>query len=503
MRKLLIALTPAGAAAFLAGGGTFSSFAELDAWSPAARPASAPRAGGMSGIVKTKKVLLAVMAIAAAAYLGTGGTFATFSADTSNNGDSISSGTLTMNNQVNSAALCYSANGAVNNNPNCDKVVNVTNVAPGVFTSTETSQVTIQNSGSLDATNFYLSAPYVNATLTSPVSNGAVNPTLQLSGLEGSVTSTTDNITLTYGNTTQTFTAGATHAGTSSATTLAVTGTAGSTFPTGTLVTDTSSNTGVDNTDCYDATTSGTLSGPTGGANLSGFVTTLHNPFCTTVAMWVQETTGGPSGTGHYCWYGYTTAAGATAGACTAPIGGITLSATHGCNTGGTLSLSSTLNGNILNGDTLTVTDAGAGNTCTYTASGNYYVGAAGPISVAYVSCTPTPACTTTPPTLPIGASVSDTKALSDLNSNTSNTLNTISKFDTQYGGANHLQLWPVSGNGSLNQTAGAVRLAHYNSGTYSRTFQIGFYFPAPNNTNQNTLQGLASTFGLTWHIEQ
>jgi hypothetical protein len=38
---------------------------------------------------------------------------------------------------------------------------------------------------------------------------------------------------------------------------------------------------------------------------------------------------------------------------------------------------------------------------------------------------------------------------------------------------------------------------------TASRTFQVGLFFPAPSGANQNTLQGLASTFGLTWHMDQ
>ena len=493
MKKLLIALTPPGAAALLSGGGTFNSFAELDAWSPAARSAPAARTGGgMTGIVKTKKVLLAVMAIAAAAYLGTGGTFATFSADTSNSGDSIASGTLTMDNQVNSGTLCLSANGAVNSNPNCDKVVNITNVAPGVFTSTSTASVTIRNTGTIDATNFYLSAPYVNSTLTSPVSVtvGSNSATLQLSGLEGTVASG-DTIRLTYGNNTQDFTAGANLSGTSSATSLAVSGTATTayTFPTGTIVTDRSSNTGVANTDCYDSLTSGSVNGPTGGQNLPLFVSTTNNPFCTTVAMWVQETTGGATSTQHYCWYGYTTAAGATAGACTAPIS-VNLSSSATC-ASTTLSVNS-LNGNVLSGDSIAVTN---GTTvCTFTANSTYYVGATS------LSVTPVTGGSTSLPTTSV---VTDTKATSDLNSFTANTLNTISKFDTQYGQAGHLQLYPVTSNGQFDNTSGLVRLAHYGSGTYSRSFQIGFYFPAPNNTNQNTLQGLASTFGLTWHIEQ
>ena len=45
--------------------------------------------------------------------------------------------------------------------------------------------------------------------------------------------------------------------------------------------------------------------------------------------------------------------------------------------------------------------------------------------------------------------------------------------------------------------------LLHQGSGMYSRTFQVGVYLPAPAGTNQNPLQGLASTFGMTWHIDQ
>jgi hypothetical protein len=277
---------------------------------------------------------------------------------------------------------------------------------------------------------------------------------------------------------------------------LAVTGTASSTFPVGTIVTDTSSNTGVANTDCYDTTTSGgTASGPTAGNNLSGFVSTTNNPFCTTVAMWVQETTGGATGSQHYCWYGYATAAGQTAGACTAPIAGVTLTSGATCNAG-SLSVSA-LNGNILSGDTISVTSGTT--TCTFTANSTYYVGASGAISVTCVQVSG--ACLTS--SLASGASVSDTKAISDLNSFSANTVNTISRFDTLYGHTGHLQLYPVTSNGQIDQSAGGVRLSHYGSGTYSRTFQIGFYFPAPSNTNQNALQGLQSTFGLTWHIEQ
>lgn len=445
----------------------------------------------MSGVVKTKKVLLAVMAIAAAAYFGTGGTFATFSAETSNNGDSIASGTLTMDNQVGTGSLCLSANGLVNFNPNCDKVVNLTNVAPGVFTATETTSVTIRNTGTLDATNFYLAAPYVNATLNGTVSGSGTGTTsLPITALEGTV-ATNDTIRVTYGNTTQDFTATAPAAGGATSISVSYTAAPAFSFTNGGVVTDQSSNTGIGNTDCYDKTTSGSVNGPTGGQNLP-FVVTTNNPFCTTVAMWVQETTGGPTGNQHYCWYGYSTGAGTAPGACTAPIAGVTLSSGAACNSTG-LSVTA-LNGNILQGDTLSVT---SGSTvCTFTASATSYVGTSGSIAV---TCVTTCAATS----LASGSAVSDTKAISDLNSQSGNTVNTISRFDTLYGAGGRIQLYPVTSNGNTNQTAGAVRLSKYSGSNYSRTFQIGFYFPAPNNTNQNTLQGLASTFGMTWHMEQ
>jgi hypothetical protein len=47
------------------------------------------------------------------------------------------------------------------------------------------------------------------------------------------------------------------------------------------------------------------------------------------------------------------------------------------------------------------------------------------------------------------------------------------------------------------------VQLNHFGSGTYSRTFKVGVYVPAPAGINQNPLQGLQSSFGITWHIDQ
>jgi len=63
-----------------------------------------------------------MMAIGAAAYFGFSGTFANFQAETANNGSTISSGTLTMNNQVNTNGACFSYTSASADNVNagCD-----------------------------------------------------------------------------------------------------------------------------------------------------------------------------------------------------------------------------------------------------------------------------------------------------------------------------------------------------------------------------------------------
>jgi hypothetical protein len=79
----------------------------------------------------------------------------------------------------------------------------------------------------------------------------------------------------------------------------------------------------------------------------------------------------------------------------------------------------------------------------------------------------------------------------------------TITNFNTMHNGAlGKIQLYPVSSSGVLD-TAASVQLSHFNSGTYARTFQVGVYLPAPTGQNQNPLQGLISTFGITWHIDQ
>lgn len=423
-----------------------------------------------------KKFLLGLMLLGAVTYFGGGGTWASFSAETSNAGTSISSGTLTMSDTVNNATACLSANGIPTNNvnPACDAALTLTNVAPGVFGGT--AQITIQNTGSIDASRLYFFASSVNATLNDPLTSGVAATTLTVTPLEGTVT-TGDSIVVAYGTHTQTFLASG------GATSISVTSqVANFSYPIGTAVTDSSSNANVNNTNCFDVKTTvpGTV-GATKGTDLN-FNPVTGNPFCATTLVYVQETTGGLN----YCWLGKGSAPEAANGACTAPI---SVNPSSPLSTGGPItSLPVTaLNGNVGSGDSIVVTSGTHTQTFTTTAAAFF-----GATAIAVTSATPNFA-------YPITSTVIDTTSQGSLNSDTTDT---ITNFDTAHGILGKIQLPPITGNGTID-TLAAVQLSHFNSGTYSRTFQVGLYVPAPAGVIQNQLQGLASTFGITWHLEQ
>ncbi|HVC87418.1 MAG TPA: hypothetical protein VNC40_08335 [Gaiellaceae bacterium] len=485
LRKILLTFTPLGAAAFVGGGGTFSSFGELAAWSRSsrrepvdARPSATAAAPRRHALRTTKRVCLALIAVEVATSLSVGGTFASFSAETSNNSGSIASGTLTMSDQVNAGTVCASVNGATQNNINaaCDAVMALTNVAPGVYGGT--AKITIQNTGSIDASKLYVYAPFANATLTGALTSGSPVTALTVGSLEGTVTNG-DSLVVTYGTNTQTFIAsGGTTGG---ATSISVTSqNANFSYPSGSHVSDSSSDTTASNTDCYDAkTTVPGTAGATAGTALN-FNPVTGNPFCATALMYIQETTGGLN----YCWSGKGSSPENSVGMCTAPIS-VTLS---GGLSGTVTSLPvAALNGNVASGDSVLVT-SGA-NTQTFTAAANAFFGATS-ITVNSVAANYA---------YPIGSTVSDTTTLTSLNSDTTDT---ISNFDTGHPVSGRIQLYPVTANGTVNNAA-TVQLSHYNTGTYQRTFQVGLYMPAPAGINQNPLQGLSSTFGLKWHIDQ
>ncbi|MCU1430829.1 MAG: hypothetical protein JWL83_4829, partial [Actinomycetia bacterium] len=368
-----------------------------------------------------KGLLLFFMAIGAAAYFGGSGTFASFSAETTNTGGAVSSGTLTMSDQVNTGSACLTANAVTQNNVNgaCGAVLALTNVAPGAFGGI--AQVAIQNTGSLDASKFYFWAPPVNATLSAGLSLGVAPPSLAVTPLEGTVASG-DAIVVSYGTHTQTFAASAAASGGSTAISVASQA-ADFSYPAGTIVTDTSSNTGSNNTDCYDKTTTtpGTPSA-TKGSDLN-FNPIAGNPFCNTALIYVQETTGNRN----YCWLGKGT--GSATGMCVAPISvNLTSALTM---TGPILSLPvAGLNGNVSSGDSIVVTSGS--NTQTFTASASAYIGAT---AIAVNSLTPNFAYPTT-------SVVTDASTLASLNADTTDT---IRNFDTAHNTIGKIQLFPVT----------------------------------------------------------
>jgi hypothetical protein len=501
-KKLLVALTPMGAAAYVAGGGTFTSVGELVHWAehPTHRPVAPSESTKGDPLWRTKKALLLMMAIGAAAYFGFGGTFANFQAETSNGGSSISSGTLVMSNQVNanaSACFSYNAPTADNINAGCDAPFAASNTAPGTFNSTQVAKIVVTNTGSIDGSHLYLYASQVNGKLATGITSGqtaitslaltSANP----AGLEGTIANG-NNIVVSYGGHSQTFSAnGATIGG---ATSIAVnSATALFDFPAGSTVTNASGNTSTSNTDCYDAkTTVGGTVGATPGSVLN-FNPVAGNPLCGSVLMWIQEVAGANT----YCWFGkgstYSVGGGGedAGGRCVAPIS-VTTSGIPASGSVISIPVSSTggLNGNVRGGDAIVVTQGT--RTQTFTASGAATFGAA---SIGVNTASVSPAFTS-------GAIVTDTAAQGALDSNAIS--DNISAFQTAHRlTAGKIELFPVSNNGQIDQTSGAPELAHASATNSARTFYIGLYLPSPGGANQNPLQGLASTFGLTWHLDQ
>jgi hypothetical protein len=497
LKKLLLVLTPMGAAAFVAGGGTFGTFSDLAGWRIPPKDA----AEAHDPLWRTKKMLLAVMLLGVAAYLGLGGTFASFSAETSNNGSSISSGTLVLGDAVNGTA-CFSYNAATADNVNagCNAAFAATTVAPGTFQSTQLAKIDVSNGGSIDGQNLYLFASQLNGKLSSLTTNGSGQVTalvIAAPGMEGTV-GASDSITVSDAGHSQTFAVNGTAPTPASnsnggATTIAVTPQAPNySYPVNSTVQDTSGNTAVTNTDCYDTKLAGDASWNFNSITNSSWTQQTFNPFCGSLVMWIQEVTS----TGkYYCWWGdgsqYSTGS-TTFGVENA--NGLCISSPYGTTSGISgngvtsipISTPGGLIGNVTSGDQIVVSQGA--NTQTFTASG---ATSAGATSVAIISAN-------VGTTFTSGASVADTTASTGLDSNY--TSDTMSNFDIGHHWAGgKLELYPVQSNGTLNTATGHVDLP---AGT-TRTFYVGVYLPKQSGKVQNPLQGLTSTFGLSWHLDQ
>jgi hypothetical protein len=108
--------------------------------------------------VKQYLMLLTVIGLVAIAAGGSG-TFATFSAETTNPGNTFATGTIVLSNTVNSGTSCLSTGGGNTNtniNAACDQLFSALVKKPG--DSYTGDQLDLQNAGSLNATALKLTA---------------------------------------------------------------------------------------------------------------------------------------------------------------------------------------------------------------------------------------------------------------------------------------------------------------------------------------------------------
>jgi hypothetical protein len=465
-----------------------SAIAAVTALALARRRRELPRpAASAPSLDRTKKILALAMACGAIAYVGGRATFGLFNAETTNPDSSMASGTLVMGNKVDSGTTCVSSSGATldNVNDSCDVALTLANMAPGV--SSAQAKLTVENDGSLDASKFTLFAPYPRTSLNGALTdNVATGGSLTVAALKTAV-ATGDVVMVSDGGHSQTFTVAAPGAS-AGATAIPITSAlANYSYPVGSRVDDTSGNTGASNTQCYDVkTTTSTVAGATVGTALN-FNPTTGNPLCSALDFWIQEQTNGFN----YCWYGRGSAASpapSAAGQCRTP----TTASLSGAVTAGsplaTVAVSA-LTGNVKSGDVLTITQGT--HTDTFTASAAAYIGDT-TIAVS-PSWSPSYAYTG-------AATITDTTAVNDF---VGDTTDTISAFDTGHkAGATAIELHPLTGNNAY-AAAATIELNRHNDAGYQRVFYVGVFLPASGTAAQNQLQGLSSTFGLSWHVDQ
>ena len=104
-------------------------------------------------------MLLTVVGLVAIAAGGGSGTFASFTAETTNAGNTFSTGTLVLSNTVNGGTACLSTNGGAtdtNINATCDKVFTVSVKKPGDTYLAD--QIDIKNVGSLNPSDLTFAA---------------------------------------------------------------------------------------------------------------------------------------------------------------------------------------------------------------------------------------------------------------------------------------------------------------------------------------------------------
>ena len=107
--------------------------------------------------IKQYLMLLTVVGLVAVAAGGGNGTFASFSAETTNANNTFATGTLFLHNQVGVGTICTSEAGALNVNGSCSTLFNVTAAKPGQ-TATQ-ADLTLTNAGSINASGIKFLSP--------------------------------------------------------------------------------------------------------------------------------------------------------------------------------------------------------------------------------------------------------------------------------------------------------------------------------------------------------
>jgi len=125
---------------------------------------------------RTKQYLLLLMVIGLVSIAAGGGTFASFSAETTNSGNYFASGTLFLHN-THAGTTCTSETSNDNLTPTgCDTLLTLPIISAG---STYTAHLTLQNAGTIDASDIKLFSPGgctdANGTIVHALLDGAVN----------------------------------------------------------------------------------------------------------------------------------------------------------------------------------------------------------------------------------------------------------------------------------------------------------------------------------------
>jgi predicted ribosomally synthesized peptide with SipW-like signal peptide len=155
---------------------------------------------------RVKQYLLLLLAIGVIAVVATGsGTFASFSAETTNSGNTFATGTLVLKNSVGSTVCLSTGGGTTDTNTNstgCAKVIDVGAKVPGYST---TGTVDIKNDGSLNSSKLtFTPSSCTPGNAAGETYHGTGDPCTVLDVYVQEVDGSSNNVSCLYGGGTAT-----------------------------------------------------------------------------------------------------------------------------------------------------------------------------------------------------------------------------------------------------------------------------------------------------------